>query len=279
LNRISTVITLANTLLAATLLTAPARLHAQTTGDKLATGSVKGTASYEDCLMISRSAVFEATLADVSKANAPAEIIATARITDSQGPFFHFSLDYDPGRIVENHSYVVRATITNQGKVIFTSTDTYPVITRGSPYEVNIILHSIAPAAAPQSELKGRELRMSPQYLVEHGGWTLIRLGNDAVPTGPHDPEPNIEFNSKEHRVGGSGGCNRIMGNYELDGQSIRFSKMATTMMACEKGMDLEKNFLAALDAVRTWKLEDNHLDLFAENGELLARFQARVKK
>ncbi|HSY59082.1 MAG TPA: META domain-containing protein, partial [Terriglobales bacterium] len=96
------------------------------------------------------------------------------------------------------------------------------------------------PAAAPQSELKGRALRTSPQYLVEHGGWTLIRLGDDAVPTGPHDPEPNIEFNSKEHRVGDSGGCNRLMGTYEIDGQSIRFSKMATTRMACEKGMDLE---------------------------------------
>lgn len=271
MNRISTVVALLTVLAAASL------LDAQTTADKPSTASVKGTASYEDCLMISRSAVFEATLADVSKADAPAEIIATARITDSQGPFFHFSLDYDPARIVENHSYVVRATIINQGKIIFTSTDTHPVVTLGHPQEVNIILHYVA--ANSQTELKGRALRTSPQYLVEHGGWTLIRLGDDAVPTGPHDPEPNIEFNSKEHRVGGSGGCNRLMGTYELDGQSIRFSKMATTRMACEKGMDLEKNFLAALDAVRTWKLEDNHLDLFAEDGKLLARFQARVKK
>jgi putative lipoprotein len=176
LNRIPTILSLACAIF---LATSPLLL-AQANAEKPSTASVKGTASYEDCLMISRSAVFEATLADVSKADAPAEIIATARITDSQGPFFDFSLDYDPGRIVENHSYVVRATITNQGKVIFTSTDTHAVITLGHPQEVNIILHNVA--ANSQTELKGRALRTSPQYLVEHSGWTLIRLGNDAVP-------------------------------------------------------------------------------------------------
>ena len=46
--------------------------------------------------MVSPSSVFEATLQDVSKADAPAEIIATTKSTGSQGPDFHFSLDYDP---------------------------------------------------------------------------------------------------------------------------------------------------------------------------------------
>ena len=142
---------------------------------------------------------------------------------------------------------------------------------------MNIILQSVA--AASHSGEEPPALHSSPQYLVEPGGSTLIRFGDDAVPTGPGEPKPNIEFNPHDHRVGGSGGCNRLMGTYEIDGQSLHFSKMATTMMARAKGMDLEKNFLQALDAVRTWKLEDNHLEFFAEVGKLLARFEVRGKK
>jgi putative lipoprotein len=279
LNRISVALISGILTIVIALLSVPALLCAQTAADKPTAASVKGTALYRERIAMLPGATFEATLLDVSKMDAPAEVVATARIENLGNPPYSFSLEYDPARIVENHSYTVRATIKREGKPIFTSTESYPVITRGHPQEVNIILHSVAPESTSQSELKGRALRMSPQYLVEHGGWTLIRLGDEAIPTGPHDPEPNIEFNPKEHRVGGSGGCNRLMGNYELDGESLRFSKMATTMMACEKGMDLEKNFLAALDEVRTWKLGILYLDLFAENGELLARFQARVKK
>ena len=153
------------------------------------------------------------------------------------------------------------------------------MITRGNPQEVKIVLRSVDSIVAPQSDLKGRALRTSPQYLVEHTGWRLVRLGDDAVPTGPSDPEPNLEFNSKEHRVGGSGGCNRLMGTYELEGQSLRFGKMASTMMMCVKAMDLESHFLQALEAVRSWRLECNHLDFLSDDGKLLARFQARTKK
>jgi heat shock protein HslJ len=51
---------------------------------------------------------------------------------------------------------------------------------------------------------------------------------------------------------------------------------MASTMMACAEGADIERAFTEALGRVRSWRLIGHHLDLFDEAGDLVARFEAR---
>ena len=70
----------------------------------------------------------------------------------------------------------------------------------------------------------------------------------------------------------------RMMGTYTLSGDSIGFSPMAGTMMACAEGAETERAFLAALGNVRTWRLLGRHLDFYDEAGELVARFEARLE-
>ena len=62
----------------------------------------------------------------------------------------------------------------------------------------------------------------------------------------------------------------------ELTGDTLRFGKMAGTMMACVDGMDTEKAFLDALGQVNKWKITGQHLELFDAAGKLVARFEAR---
>ena len=81
---------------------------------------------------------------------------------------------------------------------------------------------------------------------------------------------------SRLFRLGGSGGCNRLLGSYELDGDTLTFGQMATTKMACGQGMDTEQAFLAVLTQVQTWKIVSEHLELFDAGSNLLARFEAR---
>ena len=85
-------------------------------------------------------AVFEATLEDVSRADAPASVIASTRLASPGNPPLKFSIAYDPARIVATNRYVVRAQITHDGKLLFTSDTAAPVITRGSPMSVSIVL-------------------------------------------------------------------------------------------------------------------------------------------
>jgi len=114
---------------------------------------------------------------------------------------------------------------------------------------------------------------------LENTYWKLTRLGNDAVIVGVKQREPHVILNPETRRVGGSGGCNRLVGGYTLDGDKLTFSQMAGTMMACPDGMDTEKSFLAALREGKQWKIVGQDLELFDAAGTLVARFEARHMK
>jgi hypothetical protein len=43
--------------------------------------------------------------------------------------------------------------------------------------------------------------------------------------------------------------------------------------------METERDFAAALEQVRSWKICGEHLELFDGNGAFLARFEARAPK
>ena len=58
----------------------------------------------------------------------------------------------------------------------------------------------------------------------------------------------------EDGRVSGSGGINRLMGQYTLTGDELSFGMLATTMMAGPpERMEAEQRFLAALGAVARW--------------------------
>ena len=125
-----------------TLLVMPLVALGQNAPAEDAAGTVTGVATYRERIAMPKNASFEATLADVSKMDTPAETIGTAVMENPGNPPYHFSISYDPRRIVENHTYAVRATIKIGDELAFTSDTTYPVITRGNGKEVNILLKS-----------------------------------------------------------------------------------------------------------------------------------------
>ena len=70
-------------------------------------------------------------------------------------------------------------------------------------------------------------------------------------------------------RVSTTVGCNRIAGKPAVDGDRITFGAMAATRMACPPPLDrLESKYLAALDAVRSWRIEGTKLLLLDAEGE-----------
>ncbi|QJP13571.1 META domain-containing protein [Starkeya sp. ORNL1] len=74
-------------------------------------------------------------------------------------------------------------------------------------------------------------------------------------------------------RISGTGGCNRIMGKARVEGATITLGPLATTRMACSPAvMDQERKFLAALEAVRSWRIDTvrHKLVLLGAKGETL---------
>ena len=111
---------------------------------------------------------------------------------------------------------------------------------------------------------------------LENTYWKLTHLGDVPVIAGEKQREPHLVLRSQDRRVGGSSGCNRLMGGYALEGEKLAFSRLAGTRMACAEGMDTEQQFLAVLEQTKTWKIAGGHLELFDAGSRLLARFEAR---
>jgi heat shock protein HslJ len=78
---------------------------------------------------------------------------------------------------------------------------------------------------------------------------------------------PRLEFNS-EGKVYGTTGCNDISGAYTTDGVKLSFGPMIATKMACPGNG--ERDFLAALRPVTTFRIENLKLYLLAGGKEKL---------
>jgi heat shock protein HslJ len=107
----------------------------------------------------------------------------------------------------------------------------------------------------------------------------LTRLGNEPVIVGEKQREPHVILGSEDRRLSGFGGCNQLLGSYELNGDKLSFSKMAATQMACLQDADIERTFLDALTKVQTWKIKGEHLEVFDVGGNRVARFESRYLK
>lgn len=86
---------------------------------------------------------------------------------------------------------------------------------------------------------------MDPQDLLGHT-WEVVEI--DGEPVTLTQP-PAVEFTS-DGRVVGNTGANRLMGGYELDGDRMRVTQLATTMMAGRpEAMRTETRLVQALGA------------------------------
>jgi putative lipoprotein len=113
-----------------------------TTGEEATANmaQVTGTLMYRERIALPPGAVAEVWLLDTSLADAPAVEIAYQRINDPGNPPIPFVLEYDPSRIDERMQYGVRATISHDGQLLFTSDTHYPVLTRGAGNTADIML-------------------------------------------------------------------------------------------------------------------------------------------
>ena len=121
--------------------------------------TVRGTATYVQRIALPPTAVFEARVEDASRGDIAATVIGSVRIESPGNPPIAFAIDIDPAAIDARRRYAVRASISDDRKLLMTSDRAYPVLTRGSGNEVAVLLR---PAGGPQpAALVGSTTRSS----------------------------------------------------------------------------------------------------------------------
>ena len=103
-------------------------------------GTLQGTATYRERMMLPPDAAFEAQLQDISRADAPAAVLGRARIDPAGQPPFRFGIVYDDAAVKPGSRYAVRATVTHRGRLLFTTDRIYPVLDgRTAPLELLLV--------------------------------------------------------------------------------------------------------------------------------------------
>lgn len=104
---------------------------------------IHGSVTYLDRIVLPPNAQLEIVLADVSLADAPYKAIAEKKINPTGQVPIQFELNYDPKKIMINHTYAVMARIRDDGRLLFINDQSYQVITRGQPNTVAMVLKKV----------------------------------------------------------------------------------------------------------------------------------------
>jgi heat shock protein HslJ len=133
-----------------------------------------------------------------------------------------------------------------------------------------------APAAAspaPTPAPPGGGTAGAPAAAFADRDWVLAMLGDRPAGTGGGGRPATIRFDAAAHRVSGFAGCNRFSGDYTQAGDSLTFSPLISTKMACTEGDQLERDYLGALGKVKMVHASDTALTL-TDGAAPLARFR-----
>lgn len=107
--------------------------------------------------------------------------------------------------------------------------------------------------------------------------WILRSIHGTAVSL--DKDEPFLNFDSEKKSAGGNTGCNVFGGSFEIDGSSIKFSNMISTMRACEfeDRMTVERGFLNGLQNGDRFEIRGKKLTIFM-GSEMLLEFEGIAK-
>jgi putative lipoprotein len=105
---------------------------------RVSSARITGSAIYRERIALTPAAVFEATLEEASRSGAAAKVIKRVHRKDPGQVPIAFEIPYDPRRIDSRRTYVLRASIYEDGRLRFASTQAYPVLTHGHGRKVMI---------------------------------------------------------------------------------------------------------------------------------------------
>jgi heat shock protein HslJ len=173
-------------------------------------------------------------------------------------------VQYDPARLQPGHRYAVRATIRVADALWYTTTQMYPVLAD--------------PGNTDAGTLRVERVHAQPVRVdrpLVNTYWRLLTLDGQAVHFHGPGREPHLLLHVDAARATGSGGCNTYTGTYRADAGKLSITSVASTMMACVEGMEVESGFHAALAATKGYRISGDSLTLTGASGKVLATLQA----
>ena len=107
-------------------------------------GELTGSVSWLQRRLPPSGAELEVRLVELTRPGAPLTL-AQQRLARLGAPPWRFRLDFDPARIDATQRYAVQARIELDGRVRYANHLEYPVLTRGAPTHVDMVIDALSP--------------------------------------------------------------------------------------------------------------------------------------
>ena len=104
--------------------------------------------------------------------------------------------------------------------------------------------------------------------------WELYSLGR-------YSPIPGskISLRFENGQASGNAGCNSYGGEYQVNGDQVKFEQMVSTLMACADQsvmVDQESAYLKFLGEAQRFEVSEGQLQIYCSDGEALTFVRAR---
>lgn len=226
-----------------------------------------GTALLRERIALPEGLTFEATISDVSRADAPAEVLADVTFQTSGQPPFAFKIEYDPTKLQPQARYALRATLKRNGVLVATTDTIHSVLHDGQAEAgpVEVILRLVGSGGdVPDAELTNTY-------------WRIESLMGAEAPRLPNVREPHLILHAApDARYVATVGCNSLIGGYAVEGESLTFMAGASTLMACPPPLDeAERNLSAVLMAAKSHRISGNRMEIMDAERMVIATLEA----
>lgn len=256
--------------------------HSEPAKDETMTSkTMTGAVLYRERMLLPPGATLTVSLEDVSKMDIASTVIATTSNTINGAPPYAFTIDYPAAAIIERNQYNLRATISINDNLTFTSTQQLNPF-REPDAAIEIVLSKVAARKTMQKPVSTHAdtglaiVSVNPLAELTNTYWKLLSIdGEPIVMAAQQTKEAFLQMVEDNGAIKGFGGCNYFSGRYNVEGHSLSFSPLASTRKACIYGMEDEAKFLQILDQTAYYSIHKEDLTLLNERKKPIARLQA----
>ena len=204
---------------------------------------------------------FEVAFVDLAALDEDGRVLGSLRVDNPAVPL-RFTVPFDRSRLTPVHRYAVRAVVHDNGALVYAGEKSIAARGPFTGLTVTLAAAEVSPAAA------------ATPVALAHTEWRVAELEGEKLKDG--DSAPVLAF-AEDGRISGFAGCNRLMGRYESDESTLKFSAIGLTRMACPApAMTLEGRFVAALGAVAAVRSTAEQRELRDAAGAVRLRLEAR---
>lgn len=198
--------------------------------------SLTGSVVYRERVPLPPGSSLVVQLLDVTDPAAEPLLVAEQTIiTRGENVPISYAIPFNASQISAERRYAVEASILGEGDLYFATTEFTPVLTADNPTSnVDLLL--------TQNGVKSAAVNESGEKVTLVGEWVWVRTDNDPLaPTSPFTSTASSQYVltfRDTSTFNSTTDCNRIAGNYVINGKGLTLGAISMTELACPDTVD-----------------------------------------